>query len=567
MPAVASEELSGLTAMAKREGSFSGWLQRVRRTGEYSDVTVRVSGEDFCLHMLPLLNESSYFRALPVPSAVHPRVVEIPSLPGGLEAFSMAADFCYLIKPTYSFHNVGPIRAVAELLGMNDLMDSTKKFLYTNVFGHWRSCVSFLQSYKRVHPPVDDYIVSRSLKVITSTCTKAFSDAKHVSAPIPLSAIQSGAWQPSPCQTLTEMLATVASLPDDHISQVIDTLVDAKVSLHIKCRQGRHVRAWLDYLIIDQCRTDRERSWVVLLLVKMLVTNAPQSRPWLELSSHYWCSLLERAAQLVKGADEIPRECLISVISVLEAKIGAGLHELDDYIQAFNFGPETLLSLVRHFMRNGNEGERDIEEVAAEIDECIWTFAENLSISADTFISIISAFPPSVRRSHDMLYTTLDNMLSKGTFSAEEKQNLWKLVDCSKLSSGVNEQAMNNPSFLCQPHVLESVLKRHSEELARTGDEDRQNMGHIMQKVIKASLKLLEENSRRSKEILELQKQYASLLGGKVCALRDSCENSPDLFKPQQHIGLHSVVRDEETCSNAPARHSTSTLNDLMLKV
>ncbi|KAJ7564170.1 hypothetical protein O6H91_02G005700 [Diphasiastrum complanatum] len=553
--------------MARREGSFSGWLQRVRRTGEYSDVTVKANGEDFCLHMLPLLNGSSFFRDLPAPSSTHSRVVDIPNLPGGSEAFSFAADFCYLIKPTYSFHNVGPIRAVAEFLGMNDLMDSTKKFLYTNVFCHWRSCVSFLHSFKIVHPPVDDYIDSRCIKVITSACTKAFLDAKHVSAPISLSVMASGSWQPSPCQTLTEMLATVASLPDEYMSKVMDTLVEAEVNLHIKCRQGRHVRAWLDYLINDQCRTDRARSWVVLLLAKMLLKNAPQTKPWLELSSQYWCSLLERAAQLVKIADAIPREHLISVISVLESKIGASLHELDDYIQAFNFEPETLLSLARHFVQDGNERENEIEEVAAEVDGCLWSFAENLSISADTFISIFSAFPPWARRSHDMLYPTLEKMLIKGSFSAEEKQNLWKLVDCSKLTPGVNERAMNNPSFLCQPHVLESVLQRHSEELGRIGDEDRQNLRHIMQKVIKASLKLLEENSRRSKEILELQKQYAALLGGRICMLRDSCENSPDLFKSHHHIGLHSVVRDEDTCSHIPARHSTSTLNDLMLKV
>lgn len=50
--------------MAKREGGFSSWLQRVRQTGEYSDVTVQVEGEEFRLHLLPLLNASTYFRNL-----------------------------------------------------------------------------------------------------------------------------------------------------------------------------------------------------------------------------------------------------------------------------------------------------------------------------------------------------------------------------------------------------------------------------------------------------------------------------------------------------------------------
>lgn len=81
-------------------GGLSGWLQRVRKTGEYSDVQVVVSGVEFRLHMLPLMNASSYFRNLPSSSsssellkqlhqqqephgaAVYPRVVSIPELPG-----------------------------------------------------------------------------------------------------------------------------------------------------------------------------------------------------------------------------------------------------------------------------------------------------------------------------------------------------------------------------------------------------------------------------------------------------------------------------------------------------
>ena len=50
--------------MAKKE-NLNGWLQRVRKTGEYSDVLVRVNGEEFHLHMLPLKNASAYFRNLP----------------------------------------------------------------------------------------------------------------------------------------------------------------------------------------------------------------------------------------------------------------------------------------------------------------------------------------------------------------------------------------------------------------------------------------------------------------------------------------------------------------------
>lgn len=83
---------------AKREGGFSTWLQQVRRSGEYSDVTVRVEGEDFHVHLLPLLNASAYFRNV----TSHPhwssgwssdashqgsRVISLPNLPGSHSFF------------------------------------------------------------------------------------------------------------------------------------------------------------------------------------------------------------------------------------------------------------------------------------------------------------------------------------------------------------------------------------------------------------------------------------------------------------------------------------------------
>jgi hypothetical protein len=81
--------------MAKREAGFNTWLQRVRRTGEYSDVTVRVEGQEFRLHLLPLLNASSYFRNMTgnphwssgwssTAGEDGARVVSLPDLPGRL---------------------------------------------------------------------------------------------------------------------------------------------------------------------------------------------------------------------------------------------------------------------------------------------------------------------------------------------------------------------------------------------------------------------------------------------------------------------------------------------------
>ncbi|KAL2641424.1 hypothetical protein R1flu_009011 [Riccia fluitans] len=564
--------------MAKKESSFTGWLQRVRRTGEYSDVIVRVGSAEFHLHMLPLLNASSYFRELPQTcscassAAGSPDstvgslpVIDIPDLPGGAEGFAAAADFCYLVKPTFTLQNVAEIRAAAEYLGMADLLESTKKFLYVNVFSHWRFSAAFLQQYKRLNSPVDEYIESRCLKVIVVACTKAFSETKYLSAPMPLaSSVATGAtWQSSPSQALTEVIVRMVSLPDVYAAEVIDSLVEMQVNLNLKCRQGRNVRSWLDSVLTDECSSDKGRCWMVLCLSRLLLKGAPSTRPWLELSSQYWCSLLEHLDGLMAVADEPMHNRLIPVRKLLEHRIGASLSEIDDYLHAYKFGPETLLSLVLHFIKEGDPTDETLEEIAEEVDGFIWNYSGSISLSVDIFVALVKAFPPQTRRSHDTLYGAIEKLFSRSHhYNPEEKQSLWRLIDRSKLSPPEYERALNNPGFLCQPHILESVLQQHSEELAKVPYSDGRNLRHIMQKVINASLKLLEENSRRSMEILELQKQYAALLGGKICSGSDSCYNSPDLFRKD---GVHSFIvgvgeDTEEVSSEASEAQTISTL-------
>lgn len=179
---------------------------------------------------------------------------------------------------------------------MDEILESTKKYMYANIFTHWRLCINFLQQYQRIGSPVDEYVESRCRKVLVTTCSKAFAETKHLSAPSkyisgPLTSIPPT--RTSPCQNLSEIIVHICSLPDMYALEVIDMLVEADVNLNLKCRQGRNVRSWLNSVIEDECQTDKSRFWVLLFLSRMLLKGAPAKRPWMELSSQYWCSLLE----------------------------------------------------------------------------------------------------------------------------------------------------------------------------------------------------------------------------------------------------------------------------------
>lgn len=152
---------------------------------------------------------------------------------------------------------------------------------------------------------------------------------------------------------------------------------------------------------------------------------------------------------------------------------------------------------------------------------------------------------------------------TKEVLTPEDKQSLWGVVDHGKLSPGVTEKALNHPGYLSQPHILELVLQQHSEELAKVPDTDGQNMRHIMQKVINASLKLLEENSRRSDEIAQLQQQYSALMDGKMSAhLQTSCDNSPSpCWRPSLTITHRTRSETEGSeCSETPSMATVSSV-------
>lgn len=213
-------------------------------------------------------------------------------------------DYCYLVKPSYTLQNVALIRAAAEYLGMADVLESTKKFLYANVFTHWRASVGYLHLYTPLGAPVDEYIETRCLKVLVAALARAFGETKYLSAPMPLAQKRPGQpppSSPSPCETLSEILVTVASLPDAYAGESLEALVEADVNLNVKCRQGRNVRTWLRSVVEDDCPSDRARCWIVLCLARMAARGAPDSHPRLELASQYWCSLLEHVEHLVSA--------------------------------------------------------------------------------------------------------------------------------------------------------------------------------------------------------------------------------------------------------------------------
>lgn len=89
----------------------------------------------------------------------------------------------------------------------------------------------------------------------------------------------------------------------------------------------------------------------------------------------------------------------MEVKTVLERRIGVSLDEIDEYLHAYKFGPETLLAMVGYFLEEGDPDQRAFEEIAGEIDGFLWTYSETGTINPDTFLALFevsrSLCPPA----------------------------------------------------------------------------------------------------------------------------------------------------------------------------
>lgn len=91
-------------------------LSKYRRSGELSDLTVKVDNKSFNLHKFPLFVRSDYFKEICASSSS----VSLNDFPGGASTFELIADYLYGKNVDVNANNVVPIRCAIDYLKMND---------------------------------------------------------------------------------------------------------------------------------------------------------------------------------------------------------------------------------------------------------------------------------------------------------------------------------------------------------------------------------------------------------------------------------------------------------------
>ncbi|KAF2559554.1 hypothetical protein F2Q68_00012780 [Brassica cretica] len=142
-----------------------------------SDLTVQVGSSSFCLHKFPLVSRSGKIRKLLTDSKTSS--ICLPSVPGGAEAFELAAKFCYGINIEINLLNVAKLRCASHYLEMTEefseenLAIKTEHFFKETILPSISNSILVLHHCEALVPVSEDLnLVNRLVIAIANNACK-----------------------------------------------------------------------------------------------------------------------------------------------------------------------------------------------------------------------------------------------------------------------------------------------------------------------------------------------------------------------------------------------------------
>ncbi|KVI10913.1 BTB/POZ fold [Cynara cardunculus var. scolymus] len=150
-----------------------------------SDFLVLIGDFSFHLHKYPLLSRSGKMNRIIYDSReVELSKVLMDDIPGGAEAFELAAKFCYGIAVDLTATNISGLRCAAEYLEMTEdleegnLIFKTEAFLSYVVLSSWRDSIVVLKSCEKLSPWAENLQIVR--RCSESIAWKACANPKGI---------------------------------------------------------------------------------------------------------------------------------------------------------------------------------------------------------------------------------------------------------------------------------------------------------------------------------------------------------------------------------------------------
>ncbi|OMO63754.1 BTB/POZ-like protein [Corchorus capsularis] len=494
-------EKMGVVTVAELKPSISGKRSfrpssSIRHATEWpisdvsSDLTIEVGGSSFALHKFPLVSRSGRIRKLLI-DAKDAKIsrINLSAVPGGSEAFELAAKFCYGINVEITLSNVAMLRCASQFLEMTEefaeknLEARTETYLRDMVLPNISSTISVLHRCETLLPISEEInLVNRLINAIANNaCKEQLTsgllklDHNFPSKAMPEPETPSDWWGKSLAilnlDFFQRVLSAVKSkgLKQDMISKIL-------INYTHNSLQGLVVR---DPHLVKGSLLDLELQKKQRVIVEAMVSLLPtQSRKSL-VPMAYLSSLLKSA---------IASSASTSCRSDLERRIGLQLDQaiLEDILIPANshginhstmYDTESILRIFSIFLNLDEDDDEDnplrdesemaydfdspgspkqssIIKVSKLLDTYLAEIALDPNLSPSKFIALAELLPDHARIVSDGLYRAADIFLKvHPNIKDSERYRLCKTIDCQKLSQEACSHAAQNERLPVQMAV------------------------------------------------------------------------------------------------------------------
>ncbi|KAK7284686.1 hypothetical protein RJT34_19436 [Clitoria ternatea] len=458
-----------------------------------SDLAVEVGASTFALHKFPLVSRSGRIRKLLL-EAKDSKVsrISLPSVPGGVEAFELAAKFCYGINVEFTLSNVAMLRCTAHFLEMTEefaeknLEARSEAYLRETVLPNIPSTIHVLHCCEALVPMSEQInLVNKLINAIANNAckeqlTSGLLKLDHTfpskNKPTMEPETPSDWWGKSfnvlSLDFFQRVISVVKSkgLKQDMISKILMNYAHGSL-------QGVGVR---DPQVVKGSVLDMEMQKKQRVIVETIVGLLPtQSRkspvPMAFLSSLLKAAIATSASTPCKSDLErriglqldqaILEDILIPTNSAQNSH--STMYDTDSILRIFsiflnldeeededsdNFIDES--QMVCDFDSPGSPKQSSIIKVSKLLDSYLAEVALDSNLLPSKFIALAELLPDHARIVSDGLYRAVDIFLKvHPNMKDSERYRLSKSIDCQKLSQEACSHAAQNERLPVQMAV------------------------------------------------------------------------------------------------------------------
>ncbi|KAF3962333.1 hypothetical protein ACB098_10G090500 [Castanea mollissima] len=458
-----------------------------------SDLTVEVGASSFALHKFPLVSRSGRIRKLLL-EAKESKVtrINVPAVPGGPEAFELAAKFCYGVNVEITLSNVAMLRCTAHFLEMTEefseknLESRTEAYLKEMVLPNISSSITVLHRCESLLPIAEEVnLVSRLINAIASNaCKEQLTsgllklDHNFPSKTIPNMEPETPAdwWGKS-----------LAMLNLDFFQRVLTAVKSKGLKQDMICKilinyahnslQGLVAK---DPHLVKGSLLDLELQKKQRVIVEAIISLLPTQSRKSQVPMAFLSSLLKTA---------IAASASTSCRSDLERRIGLQLDQaiLEDILIPANshgnnhstlYDADSIVRIFSIFLNLDEDDDEDnnhlrdesemvydfdspgspkqssILKVSKLLDNYLAEVALDSNLMPTKFIALAELLPDHARVVSDGLYRAVDIFLKvHPNMKDPERYRLCKTIDCQKLSQEACSHAAQNERLPVQMAV------------------------------------------------------------------------------------------------------------------